>query len=74
MHGLLLPGRAEESGVSRRAESRHVRRQVILSEARDLFFDRGYTGTSMSGLAARLGGSKGTLSARRNRQLWRLQL
>jgi TetR/AcrR family transcriptional repressor of mexJK operon len=38
-----------------------ARRRAILAVARETFFERGYAATSMSEIAARLGGSKGTL-------------
>jgi AcrR family transcriptional regulator len=41
--------------------NRDQRRETIMSVAREVFFEHGYTGTSMSAIAARLGGSKGTL-------------
>jgi AcrR family transcriptional regulator len=41
--------------------SRDQRRETIMSVAREVFFEHGYGGTSMSAIAARLGGSKGTL-------------
>lgn len=44
-----------------RASSRDTRRKAILDIARDVFLDQGYAATSMSQVAARLGGSKGTL-------------
>jgi TetR/AcrR family transcriptional repressor of mexJK operon len=44
-------------GVSRRDE----RREHILDVARECFLAEGYAATSMSSIAARLGGSKGTL-------------
>jgi AcrR family transcriptional regulator len=40
---------------------REERRETIMAVAREVFFEHGYTGTSMSAIAARLGGSKGTL-------------
>jgi TetR/AcrR family transcriptional regulator, mexJK operon transcriptional repressor len=43
--------------ISRRDE----RRETILDVARDCFLAEGYAATSMSTIAARLGGSKGTL-------------
>lgn len=44
-----------------RAASRDTRRKAILDIARDMFLSGGYAATSMSAVAARLGGSKGTL-------------
>lgn len=44
-----------------RAASRDQRRETILNVAREVFFEQGYTAASMSTIAARLGGSKGTL-------------
>jgi AcrR family transcriptional regulator len=44
-----------------RAPTRDERRETILKVAREVFFEQGYTATSMSTIAARLGGSKGTL-------------
>ncbi|HMK84839.1 MAG TPA: TetR/AcrR family transcriptional regulator [Steroidobacteraceae bacterium] len=41
--------------------NRDQRREHILSVARDVFFEHGYSATSMSAIAVRLGGSKGTL-------------
>ena len=49
------PGAAEARGDARRAR--------IIEIARTLFFENGYQGTSMSMIAARLGGSKSTLYA-----------
>jgi AcrR family transcriptional regulator len=39
----------------------NTRRESILKAAGELFFEKGYGGTSMSMIAARVGGSKGTL-------------
>src|SRR5271167_4920781 len=43
------------------APTRDQRREHIINVAREVFFEQGYTATSMSSIAARLGGSKGTL-------------
>jgi AcrR family transcriptional regulator len=40
---------------------RDARREAILDVARDVFLEEGYATASMSAIAARLGGSKGTL-------------
>ncbi|HEX4196064.1 MAG TPA: TetR/AcrR family transcriptional regulator [Caulobacteraceae bacterium] len=40
---------------------RDARREAILEVARQVFFEEGYAAASMSSIAARLGGSKGTL-------------
>jgi AcrR family transcriptional regulator len=40
---------------------RDARRDAILDVARQVFFEEGYAAASMSSIAARLGGSKGTL-------------
>ena len=45
----------------RREARRHSRREAILDEAQCLFLEQGYAATTMSAIAARLGGSKGTL-------------
>ncbi|HZU63967.1 MAG TPA: TetR/AcrR family transcriptional regulator [Novosphingobium sp.] len=47
--------------LSRREERRGERRAAILETATQIFKDHGYAGTTMSGIAALLGGSKGTL-------------
>ncbi len=44
-----------------KAVKRDDRRAAILAVARDVFFEHGYAVASMSTIAARLGGSKGTL-------------
>ena len=40
---------------------RDARREAILDVAREVFFEEGYANASMSTIAARVGGSKGTL-------------
>lgn len=46
---------------TRRETRREERREAILEVATRYFLDHGYAGTTMSGIAASLGGSKGTL-------------
>jgi AcrR family transcriptional regulator len=41
--------------------NRDQRREAIMAVAREVFFEHGYAAASMSAIAARLGGSKGTL-------------
>lgn len=48
---------------SRRDQNREARQAAIVSLARVAFLDHGYAATSMSTIAAQLGGSKGTLWA-----------
>jgi AcrR family transcriptional regulator len=43
------------------APTRDQRRENIINVAREVFFEQGYSAASMSSIAARLGGSKGTL-------------
>jgi AcrR family transcriptional regulator len=47
--------------VSRRELRRQDRREAIIAVAARSFLEQGYAGTTMSGIAATLGGSKGTL-------------
>ncbi len=47
--------------VSAKVAARDHRRRAILDIAREVFFAEGYSKASMSTIAARLGGSKGTL-------------
>lgn len=46
---------------SRREANRQSRRETILDVAAESFLELGYAGTTMSAIAATLGGSKGTL-------------
>lgn len=46
---------------TRREANRQSRRETILDVAQGSFLEQGYDGTTMSGIAAQLGGSKGTL-------------
>ncbi|MET0361354.1 MAG: TetR/AcrR family transcriptional regulator [Sphingobium sp.] len=47
--------------ASRREVRRQDRREAIMAVASSSFLDHGYSGTTMSGIASTLGGSKGTL-------------
>lgn len=47
--------------ISRREARRRDRRQAILEVACQYFLENGYAATTMSAIAAKLGGSKGTL-------------
>lgn len=51
----------DRSTTGRREANRQSRRDAILDVAAQSFLDRGYAGTTMSAIAATLGGSKGTL-------------
>jgi AcrR family transcriptional regulator len=44
-----------------KARTRDARREAFLTAARQAFFSKGYAGTSMSSIAAKVGGSKTTL-------------
>jgi AcrR family transcriptional regulator len=57
---LEAPDEAHGRSVFK-AVKRDDRRAMILAVARDVFFEHGYAAASMSMIAARLGGSKGTL-------------
>lgn len=53
---------AETTPIPGRREARRLdRRDAILTVAQEYFLNHGYAGTTMSGVAAALGGSKGTL-------------
>src|ERR1700756_1143782 len=47
--------------IGKRERRRLERRRAILAVATQSFLENGYDGTTMSGISARLGGSKGTL-------------
>ena len=49
------------STQSQKARTSEARRDAFVSAARDAFFSNGYGGTSMSSIAAKVGGSKTTL-------------
>ncbi|WP_195908455.1 TetR/AcrR family transcriptional regulator [Novosphingobium sp. Gsoil 351] len=49
--------------IGKRESQRLARRAQIITLAREEFFENGYEATTMSGIAARLGGSKRTLWA-----------
>jgi AcrR family transcriptional regulator len=52
---------SDSATTLQRACARDQRREMILNVAREVFFEQGYSAASMSTIAARLGGSKGTL-------------
>lgn len=51
----------QKIGLSRREQGKAARRAAILAVAERSFLEHGYQGTTMSAIAAELGGSKGTL-------------
>ncbi len=50
-----------EKALGKREARKEERREAILTIARRVFLDQGYSGASMSAISAELGGSKGTL-------------
>ncbi|MGE3303411.1 MAG: TetR/AcrR family transcriptional regulator [Hyphomonadaceae bacterium] len=61
MSGQAIKIRSQAAAANEGASARDARREAILDVARDVFLDEGYAAASMSTIAARLGGSKGTL-------------
>jgi AcrR family transcriptional regulator len=53
--------KASQEPQDLKAEKAEARRKAILEVARDVFLNQGYAAASMSEIAARVGGSKGTL-------------
>lgn len=61
---MARQGSSARSGrVNRRHDRREERRSAIVAIAQRAFSEQGYGGTSMSAIAARMGGSKATLWA-----------
>ena len=56
-----LSGKLEIKLDAKLNARRDARREAILEVARQVFFEEGYAAASMSTIAARMGGSKGTL-------------
>lgn len=56
-----MPRSQLQAGMPKREARRIERRSNIIAMAAQFFFSHGYAGTSMSAIAAALGGSKGTL-------------
>lgn len=61
LYGTVMGPQPEISSLSRREARRQDRRDIIMDVAQTSFMNHGYAGTTMSGIAAALGGSKGTL-------------
>ena len=57
----LVEPAAPEVAACMRAASRDLKRKAIVDTAREIFLEHGYAAASMSSVAAKLGGSKGTL-------------
>src|SRR3546814_1468365 len=55
--------------INRREERKTQRRASILEVARRSFFEKGYAATTMSGIAATLGGSQSTRSEEHTSEL-----
>jgi len=61
LYGTVMSTGSLSSVLTRREARRRDRRDAILNVAAQYFLENGYAGTTMSGIAATLGGSKGTL-------------
>ena len=55
------PDTAPQDSARQESARSDARRRAIIAVAREVFLTRGYAATSMSEIAAKLGGSKGTL-------------
>jgi AcrR family transcriptional regulator len=55
------PATGKHEAVGKPQTARDARREAILDAARDAFLEEGFAATSMSTIAARVGGSKATL-------------
>lgn len=55
------PAACDDAACGRRARRRAERREAIIDVAHGMFMEHGYAATTMSAIAARLGGSKATL-------------
>lgn len=60
-YGTLMSFQECPRPIGRREANRLSRREVILDVAQQSFLELGYAATTMSAIASRLGGSKGTL-------------
>lgn len=58
---VMMEGTVSAARPSRREERRASRREAILDVAQQSFLEHGYAASTMTAIAARLGGSKGTL-------------
>jgi len=61
LYSMVMQTDAPLAKPSRREARREERREAILDVAAQAFLEHGYGGTTMSGIASALGGSKGTL-------------
>lgn len=61
LYGTVIMETVETVRLSKREENRLERRKAIIAVAGQSFLERGYAGTTMSGVSAAIGGSKGTL-------------